>query len=99
MSPKTPAGITARFTDGSTASADVLIGADGIRSTVRTLIDPSAPGPDHLPLLNFGAVADIRLPAETVTTFFVFGNGAFLVTGCSLTTAPLGSSTSRTRSR
>jgi 2-polyprenyl-6-methoxyphenol hydroxylase-like FAD-dependent oxidoreductase len=37
--------ITARFADGTTATADVLIGADGIRSTVRTLIDPDAPGP------------------------------------------------------
>ena len=36
----TPAGITARFSDGSTAGADVFIRADGIRSTVRTLIDP-----------------------------------------------------------
>src|SRR5690606_16457059 len=38
-------GVTARFADGSSATADVLIGADGIRSTVRGLIDPANPGP------------------------------------------------------
>lgn len=73
-----PAGITARFADGGTASGDVLIGADGIRSTVRTLIDPDAPGPDDVPLLNFGAVADIAVPAKPDATYFVFGRRAFL---------------------
>src|SRR5581483_3469034 len=42
-----PDGVTARFADGSNARADVLIGADGIHSTVRTLIDPDAPGPAY----------------------------------------------------
>lgn len=33
-------GVTARFTDGSTATADLLIGADGLNSTVRESIAP-----------------------------------------------------------
>jgi 2-polyprenyl-6-methoxyphenol hydroxylase-like FAD-dependent oxidoreductase len=33
-------GVTAHFSDGSTAAADVLIGADGIRSTVRAQLLP-----------------------------------------------------------
>ncbi|HEV7934343.1 MAG TPA: NAD(P)/FAD-dependent oxidoreductase [Actinomadura sp.] len=74
----TPTGITARFADGGTASGDVLIGADGIRSTVRTLIDPDAPDPDDVPLLNFGAAADIAVPAKPDATYFVFGRRAFL---------------------
>jgi 2-polyprenyl-6-methoxyphenol hydroxylase-like FAD-dependent oxidoreductase len=74
----TPAGITARFADGSTASGDVLIGTDGIHSTVRTLIDPNAPGPDHVPLLNFGAAADIAVAARPDAMYFVFGKRAFL---------------------
>lgn len=36
-------GVTARFADGTTARGDVLIGADGVHSTVRRLIDPAAP--------------------------------------------------------
>ncbi|HTE62329.1 MAG TPA: FAD-dependent monooxygenase [Solirubrobacteraceae bacterium] len=74
----TPAGITAQFADGSSASGDVLVGADGIRSTVRTLIDPDAPGPEHVPLLNFGAAADIAVPADPDATYFVFGKRGFL---------------------
>ena len=48
-------GVTAYFEDGSQATADVLIGADGIRSTVRSLIDADAPGPGHAGLISFGA--------------------------------------------
>ncbi|MGK8553301.1 FAD-dependent oxidoreductase [Nocardia gipuzkoensis] len=70
-------GVTARFTDGSTATADVLIGADGIRSTVRTLIDPNAPGPDYTGMLGFGAITecDADIPPDTMT--FAFGKRAY----------------------
>jgi 2-polyprenyl-6-methoxyphenol hydroxylase-like FAD-dependent oxidoreductase len=75
---ESPAGVTARFADGSTTDGDILIGADGIHSTVRTLIDQDAPGPGNVGLLNFGAVADIAVAAEPETTCFVFGKRGFL---------------------
>ncbi|WP_433440020.1 FAD-dependent oxidoreductase [Nonomuraea sp. CA-141351] len=75
---ETPGGVTARFADGSTASGDILIGADGIRSTVRTLIDPGAPGPRHVPLLNFDGLADYVVPADPDDLWFAFGRRAFL---------------------
>ncbi|MFF3074854.1 FAD-dependent oxidoreductase [Kitasatospora sp. NPDC057936] len=70
-------GITARFADGTTATGDLLIGADGTRSTVRTLIDPAAPGARYTGLLGIGGYSPYRLPGragrgETVH----FANGA-----------------------
>ncbi|WP_433181830.1 FAD-dependent monooxygenase [Actinoallomurus sp. CA-150999] len=35
-------GVAARFDDGDTAHGDLLVGADGLNSTVRRLIDPAA---------------------------------------------------------
>ncbi|MER5638378.1 NAD(P)/FAD-dependent oxidoreductase [Kitasatospora sp. NPDC002227] len=51
-----PDGVTAEFADGTTATADVLIGADGIRSTVRRLIDPAAPEPRFAGTAGFGGL-------------------------------------------
>lgn len=36
-----PDGVTAHFADGSTATGDVLVGADGLHSTVRRSISPA----------------------------------------------------------
>ncbi|MEU4743140.1 FAD-dependent monooxygenase, partial [Actinosynnema sp. NPDC023658] len=47
--------VTARFADGSEVDSDLLVGADGMRSTVRRLIDPQAPSPRYAGLLGFGA--------------------------------------------
>jgi 2-polyprenyl-6-methoxyphenol hydroxylase-like FAD-dependent oxidoreductase len=74
---ETPDAITAHFADGSTATGDVIIGADGIHSTVRTLIDADAPGPENVPLLNFGGVADVAPQARPDAMYFVFGKRAF----------------------
>lgn len=39
---ETPAGVLARFADGTTARADALIGADGLNSRVRRQLFPAA---------------------------------------------------------
>jgi salicylate hydroxylase len=41
------AGVQALFADGSTAAADLLVGADGIWSTVRGVLDPNAATPSY----------------------------------------------------
>jgi 2-polyprenyl-6-methoxyphenol hydroxylase-like FAD-dependent oxidoreductase len=74
--------ITARFADGTAVSGDVLIGADGIRSTVRTLIDPDAPGPEWTGMLGFEAhgIDPAQVPSigiEPGTTCFAFGKRAY----------------------
>ena len=70
-------GITARFADGTTATADILIGADGVRSTVRTLIDPAAPGAAYTGLLGCGGTVAAGLDLEPGTMTFAFGRRAY----------------------
>jgi 2-polyprenyl-6-methoxyphenol hydroxylase-like FAD-dependent oxidoreductase len=52
------AGIRAEFSNGSHADADVLIGADGIHSPARTIIDPNAPAPRYTGLMIACGYAD-----------------------------------------
>lgn len=71
-------GVTATFADGTTAHGDLLIGADGLRSTTRTLIDPNAPAPRYVPLLNVGGYAKgLRLDARPGEMHMVFGRQCF----------------------
>ncbi|WP_433378075.1 FAD-dependent monooxygenase [Actinoplanes sp. CA-142083] len=40
-------GVEVRFADGERASGDVLVGADGVHSVTRRLIDPDGPAPRY----------------------------------------------------
>lgn len=46
--------VEARFADGTTAVGDLLIGCDGLHSRTRQIIDPQAPPPRYVPVLNVG---------------------------------------------
>ncbi|MDQ0376999.1 FAD-dependent oxidoreductase [Amycolatopsis thermophila] len=71
-------GVRVSFADGTTARADILIGADGIRSTVRGLLDPAAPRPRYAGLLGFGArTSSSGLPGTGGRMHMVFGKRAF----------------------
>ncbi len=68
----------ARFADGSSVEADVVIGADGVRSTVRRLIDADAPSPGYTGLLGFeGFVPAADLPDGPEEMIFAFGRRAY----------------------
>jgi 2-polyprenyl-6-methoxyphenol hydroxylase-like FAD-dependent oxidoreductase len=72
--------VTAWFADGTHADADILIGADGVRSPVRRIIDPAAPSAGYTGLLGFEGLVDasrdtIDIASGTMT--FAFGARAY----------------------
>jgi 2-polyprenyl-6-methoxyphenol hydroxylase-like FAD-dependent oxidoreductase len=69
-----------QLADGSEATADLVIGADGVHSRVRRAIDPAAPRPRYVGLTNFGGITRdtalaAGLPAKAWT--FIFGRRSF----------------------
>jgi FAD-dependent urate hydroxylase len=71
--------LRARFEDGSETTGDLLIGADGLRSRTRRLVDPAAPGARYTGLLNVGGYArglDLGRPPGVLD--FCFGRRCFL---------------------
>ena len=72
------AGVRAIFADGSEAEADVLVGADGVHSTVRRIIDPTAPPPRYGGLVNTGGYATgVPVRTEPGSYEMIFGRRAF----------------------
>ena len=75
---QTSGGVRAVFEDGSDAVGDVLIGADGIHSTTRRLIDPTAPAPTYVGLINLGGYArGVAVDAEPGSYSMIFGKRGF----------------------
>jgi 2-polyprenyl-6-methoxyphenol hydroxylase-like FAD-dependent oxidoreductase len=71
-------GVVAHFGDGSQAAGDLLIGADGVHSVTRRLIDPAAPGGRYVGLANFGGYTDQTVAgAEPGVWYMIFGKRAF----------------------
>jgi 2-polyprenyl-6-methoxyphenol hydroxylase-like FAD-dependent oxidoreductase len=59
--PRAGGGVLARFSDGSTAKGDVLIGADGVHSRTRGLISGANPEPRYTGLGNTGGFTGVCL--------------------------------------
>ncbi|WP_327048175.1 FAD-dependent monooxygenase [Microbispora sp. NBC_01189] len=71
-------GVRGIFADGSEAEGDLLVGADGLGSRTRALIDPRAPRPRYVGLLNTGGFADgVQVPGRPGVSSFVFGRRCF----------------------
>jgi len=67
--------VVVHFTDGTTAEADCVIGADGVHSAVRAHVVPDGPKPFDTGLIGFGGfvprsvVADWPIGVRVETTF------------------------------
>jgi FAD-dependent urate hydroxylase len=71
-------GVRAVFADGSSEDGAFIIGADGLHSRVRRILDPAAPAPRFLGLLNAGGFARGVAPAgQPGTMHMVFGKRCF----------------------
>jgi FAD-dependent urate hydroxylase len=71
-------GVVARFADGTQATGDLLVGADGVHSATRRLIDPAAPGGRYVGLVNFGGYTpEVTVAAEPGAWHMIFGRRAF----------------------
>lgn len=71
-------GIEARYADGTTERADLLIAADGIHSHTRAILNPNGPTPSYTGMIGLGGYS--RLPDLEPTRDeqrFVFGRRAF----------------------
>ncbi|MGW0807820.1 FAD-dependent monooxygenase [Nonomuraea sp. NPDC002799] len=70
--------VRATFADGGTAEADLLIGADGLRSRVREIIDPAAPAARYAGLVSVGGYArGVSTGAAPGSMHAVFGKRCF----------------------
>jgi FAD-dependent urate hydroxylase len=70
-------GVLARFGDGTQATGDLLVGADGIHSATRRIIDPTAPTGRYVGLVNFGGYTSGAAVAEPGAWHMIFGRRAF----------------------
>ncbi|GIJ47980.1 FAD-dependent oxidoreductase [Virgisporangium aliadipatigenens] len=75
---ETPDGVTAEFDSGRHDTADLLVGADGIHSTVRGLLDPSAPRARYAGLYGVAGIATLEDPEVGVWNLTFGRNGVFV---------------------
>jgi FAD-dependent urate hydroxylase len=73
----TASGVRVQFEDGSHAVGDLLVGCDGVHSVTRTIIDPDAPPPRYVGLLNFGGYTLGTAVGEAGVWHMIFGARAF----------------------
>jgi 2-polyprenyl-6-methoxyphenol hydroxylase-like FAD-dependent oxidoreductase len=70
------AGVTARFADGNSATGDLLVGADGLNSTVRSLIGADAVPPRYAGQRVFYGYTAKAQPGESEYITMIRGSTA-----------------------
>jgi FAD-dependent urate hydroxylase len=71
--------VVARFADGSQVTGELLVGADGLHSRTRSVIDAANPTPRFLGQLSVGGIAPAGTLEPTPDSYrMIFGRRAFL---------------------
>ena len=73
--------VVAVLDDGSSVEGDLLVGASGVHSAVRAVVDPGAPAARYVGLTNFGGITRATPLAQELSADgwqFVFGRHAFV---------------------
>jgi 2-polyprenyl-6-methoxyphenol hydroxylase-like FAD-dependent oxidoreductase len=72
-----PQGMRLEFADGESFDADIVVGADGLRSTVRGQVFPDYPAPHFTGLIGTGGITPTSAPTTRGTMHMTFGETAF----------------------
>jgi 2-polyprenyl-6-methoxyphenol hydroxylase-like FAD-dependent oxidoreductase len=71
-------GVVATFQDGSSASADLLSGSDGVHSRTHRSVDPAFAGAVYPGLMNTGGyTSKVKVASPPEATHLIFGKHAF----------------------
>jgi len=72
-----PHAVMLTFSEGAGLAVDLLVAADGLRSTVRTLVFPDYPLPQFTGLIGTGGIVDTDIPDTDGIMRMTFGEKAF----------------------
>ena len=65
------------LSDGASYDADILVGADGLRSSVREIVFPKYPRPHYTGLIGTGGITEAEIPDTGGLMRMTFGSNAF----------------------
>jgi 2-polyprenyl-6-methoxyphenol hydroxylase-like FAD-dependent oxidoreductase len=72
-----PEAMRLRLGDSTTHDADILVAADGLRSSVREILFPEYPAPKFTGLVGTGGMTDAPIPDTDGLMRLTFGDNAF----------------------
>jgi 2-polyprenyl-6-methoxyphenol hydroxylase-like FAD-dependent oxidoreductase len=72
-----PRGVRLALSDGVVHHSDILVAADGLRSSVREMVFPDYPKPHYTGLIGTGGITEAEIPHTGGLMRMTFGSNAF----------------------